>query len=376
MSTLTREREYIRKLRRKATAGDSVAIMNTAQAYRRISDPVRMFQWYLKAAKRHDGDALLEIGHGYQFGVGTRRNLRAAERSYRAAIGSGWITESGREEAMFFLATLLLSLGRGLPIEVRYLLIRANVEHDYPQAASLRKLLGSESWRNMCVCRRDPPSQIGATHCPVHDQALANNAVNAPVLASRRLRGKRRASRPARYRGRWADKHMLRKAVVLAVVILSAGAIAYASPLGTWAWHGKWQTASGQPGHTANADGIVVSFCEDGRLRIASGTLYRTNDAASLGSSDGLALYEGRWSLDNGVVRASYALVDAEIRSSNYDRLVNVTRSVAARLHGERLVFTFYRASDGQALDVLLAPAATSKPAIAERFAECVAIAK
>jgi hypothetical protein len=32
-----------------------------------------------------------------------------------------------------------------------------------------------------------------------------NNAVNATVLASRRLRGKRRATRPARYRGRWTD---------------------------------------------------------------------------------------------------------------------------------------------------------------------------
>jgi hypothetical protein len=34
--------------------------------------------------------------------------------------------------------------------------------------------------------------------------ALSNYAVNAPVLASRRLQGKRRASRPARYRERWA----------------------------------------------------------------------------------------------------------------------------------------------------------------------------
>ena len=31
---------------------------------------------------------------------------------------------------------------------------------------------------------------------------VPNYAVNASVLASRRLRGKRRASRPARYRGR------------------------------------------------------------------------------------------------------------------------------------------------------------------------------
>jgi hypothetical protein len=34
----------------------------------------------------------------------------------------------------------------------------------------------------------------------------ANLAVNAPGLASRRLQGKRCATRPARYRGRWPDK--------------------------------------------------------------------------------------------------------------------------------------------------------------------------
>ena len=33
----------------------------------------------------------------------------------------------------------------------------------------------------------------------------ANSAVNATVLASRRLQSKRRATRPARYRERWAD---------------------------------------------------------------------------------------------------------------------------------------------------------------------------
>ncbi len=37
--------------------------------------------------------------------------------------------------------------------------------------------------------------------------ALSNYAVNATVLASRRLQGKRRAARPARYRGRWAFRN-------------------------------------------------------------------------------------------------------------------------------------------------------------------------
>jgi hypothetical protein len=39
----------------------------------------------------------------------------------------------------------------------------------------------------------------------LYPRVLSNNAVNATVLASRRLQGKRRATRPARYRGRYAD---------------------------------------------------------------------------------------------------------------------------------------------------------------------------
>ena len=178
MATLARERTYLRRVRRKAMRGDSTAILNTAEAYRRLREPERMFHWFRVAAKNHDGDALLETGHCYQFGDGTRSNPQAAERSYRAAIASAWITESGREEAMFFLATLLLSLGRGLPIEVRYLLLRANVEHDYPQAAALLSVLGTEKWRSVCLCRRDGPRKLGGIHCPEHGSAKANDRID------------------------------------------------------------------------------------------------------------------------------------------------------------------------------------------------------
>ena len=178
MATLARERAYLHRVRRKAMRGDSTAIVNTAEAYRRLRDLERMFHWFQVAAKHHDGDALLEIGHCYQFGDGTRPNRRAAERSYRAAIASAWITESGREEAMFFLATLLLGSGRDVPIEVRYLLLRANVEHDYPQAAALLKVLGTEEWQSVCMCRRDGPRQIQGVHCPEHNPAAANEPIN------------------------------------------------------------------------------------------------------------------------------------------------------------------------------------------------------
>jgi TPR repeat protein len=156
-----------------------------------------MFQWFRKAAKKHDGEGLLETGLCYQFGVGARKNLRAAERAYREAISNRWISESGREEAMFFLATALLNNGRGMPIEAPYLLRRANVEHDYPQAGALLKALGSENWRRACLCRRDQPIQFAATQCPVHNRALANNAISDALrrhgACTRRQAPRRRA---------------------------------------------------------------------------------------------------------------------------------------------------------------------------------------
>jgi hypothetical protein len=169
MPNQARDRAFIHRMGKAANRGDSLAILNTAEAYRRTFDPDRMFKWFRKAAKHHDGEALLETGLCFQFGVGTRKNIRAAEHAYRAAIASAWISESSREEAMFYLATLLLGVGRSF--EVRRLLMRANVERDYPQAAALLVVLGSARWRTMCLCRRERLQRIGAGYCPVHNRA-------------------------------------------------------------------------------------------------------------------------------------------------------------------------------------------------------------
>ena len=181
------KRAYIRKIRPAATRGNTTAMLNIGEAYRRISEPQLSFQWFRKAAKKHDGEGLLEAGHCYQFGAGTRKNLRAAERCYREAISSGWISERGREEAMFLLATLLLGVGHGRH-EASYLLRRANIERDYPQAEALLKALGSEEWRSVCVCRRDQPKKYAVTHCAVHNRALAASAANPSAPAGHRDR--------------------------------------------------------------------------------------------------------------------------------------------------------------------------------------------
>jgi len=62
----------------------------------------------------------------------------AAELAYRAAIKSNYISDYGREEAMYLLAVLLTqSRPRGWRREASTLLRRASADGDYPQAASL-----------------------------------------------------------------------------------------------------------------------------------------------------------------------------------------------------------------------------------------------
>ncbi len=115
MTALDREKQYIRKWRPKAVRGDSIAMSNVAAAYRILGNLRLAARWYRRASERRDGDALTEWGYCLQHGVGIRKDRRAAERAYRAAIGSKWITDFCREEAMYHLAVLFSAGGLQLP---------------------------------------------------------------------------------------------------------------------------------------------------------------------------------------------------------------------------------------------------------------------
>src|ERR1017187_3741352 len=109
MTALDREKQYIRWWRPKAVRGDTTAMSNIAAAYRILENFRLAARWYRRASEHRDGDALTEWGYCLQHGVGIRRDDRAAERAYRAAIRSKWITDYCREEAMYHLTVLLLS---------------------------------------------------------------------------------------------------------------------------------------------------------------------------------------------------------------------------------------------------------------------------
>jgi uncharacterized protein len=89
---------------RAARSGDSTATSNLATVYRDAGKARLAFQWWKRAADMRDGDAAVDVGYCYQYGIGTRKNAADAKRMFRRAIASRDISQYGREEAMYHLA--------------------------------------------------------------------------------------------------------------------------------------------------------------------------------------------------------------------------------------------------------------------------------
>ena len=169
MSAIDQENQYIRKWRPKAVRGDSSAMSNVAAAYRILENFRLAARWYKKAAEQGDGDAMTEWGYCLQHGMGVPRDERSAERAYRGAIASKWITDFCREEAMYHLAVLLLGKRSASSRRAAARLLRvANADSDYPQAQSLLRVLRSADVRNVCICRRRLRPRLARRHCPLH----------------------------------------------------------------------------------------------------------------------------------------------------------------------------------------------------------------
>jgi len=155
MTALDREKHYIRKWRGKAVRGDSIAMSNVAAAYRILGNFRLAARWYRRASGQRDGDALTDWGYCLQHGIGIAKDRRAAERAYRAAIESKWITDYCREEAMYHLAVLLLGRRSVSSRRAVATLLRvASADGDYPQAEALLQIMKSADVRGVCVCRR------------------------------------------------------------------------------------------------------------------------------------------------------------------------------------------------------------------------------
>jgi len=102
----------IRWYRRPARSGDSTATSNLATVYRDAGKAGLAFQWWQRAADMRDGDAAVDVGYCYQYGIGTRKNTANAKRLFRRAIVSKYISQYGREEAMYQLAVQFIDEGK------------------------------------------------------------------------------------------------------------------------------------------------------------------------------------------------------------------------------------------------------------------------
>ena len=155
---------------------------NVAAAYRILENFRLAARWYQRAAESGDGDALTEWGYCLQHGVGIRKDTEAAERAYRAAIASKWITENGREEAMYHLAVILL--GRNSTSSRRAadrLLRRASADGDYPQAHALLQKVRTVDIQHVCTCRRRLRPRLARRHCPLHGRGWANQPTRSNI---------------------------------------------------------------------------------------------------------------------------------------------------------------------------------------------------
>jgi len=159
--------QAIRWYRRAARSGNSTATYNLATVYRDAGKPVLAFQWWERAADMRDGDAAVDVGYCYQYGIGTRKNTANARRMFRRAIASRDISQYGREEAMYHLAVQFIDEGKrqfAFP-----LLKRAAADDDFPEAASLLNQLSTNSDYVPCRCKRWINKQLrGHTKCLLH----------------------------------------------------------------------------------------------------------------------------------------------------------------------------------------------------------------
>ncbi len=180
----TRYRSEVARLKRLLRSGDDMQISNIAATYRMAGNSRRAFEWWRRAAARKvivhwlprpvdDGMALLELGYCYQYGIGVRRDERAACMAYRAAARSKWIDEFSREEALYHLAVAYLDLDKGRRNRSRAakLLCEAAADGDYPQAADLLSRLESDGPVAVCRCRRRLRRSLGGqAQCALHQR--------------------------------------------------------------------------------------------------------------------------------------------------------------------------------------------------------------
>lgn len=156
-------RWYLRAWRHGSwIAGSNIAIVHRDRGNLRLA-----FAWWHRAAVKGSGDDAIEVGYCYQYGIGVRRSERLARRAYGRAIKSRYISERGREEAMYYLAVMYLD--RGDTRAACTLLARAAADGDFSAAQFLLTQVRSKRVAIPCRCRATYSTAFpGHAQCLVH----------------------------------------------------------------------------------------------------------------------------------------------------------------------------------------------------------------
>jgi uncharacterized protein len=167
LGTTPSVKEAIRWYRRAVRGGSSTAATNLATIHRDAGNSRLAFQWWKRSEQMCDGDAAVDVGYCYQYGIGARKNAVNAKRMFRRAIASRNISEYGREEAMYHLALQCIDGGK-LRLAVRLLKLAA-ADGDYPEAASVLKQIETKSVYVPCRCKRLLNKNLpGQSKCLLH----------------------------------------------------------------------------------------------------------------------------------------------------------------------------------------------------------------
>lgn len=153
LGTVRNRNLALRWYKRAWRAGESAAATNIATVYRDERKHRIAFQWWKRSESLDDGDAAVDVGYCYQYGIGTRRSVPLAKRMYRRAISSANISAFGREEAMYHLAIAYVDDGR-VSSAIPHL-ARAATDGDFPEASSLLRQIRLKGNLRPCRCRRE-----------------------------------------------------------------------------------------------------------------------------------------------------------------------------------------------------------------------------
>ena len=97
LGTLRSKHDAMRWYKRAFLNGDSGAGSNIAILFRERGNHRHMLRWFIAAARRNDGDALVEVAKCYLAGLGAPKSTTMAIAHARKALRSARLSPAGRE---------------------------------------------------------------------------------------------------------------------------------------------------------------------------------------------------------------------------------------------------------------------------------------